>query len=33
MATRVGPELGRNALTFVHRYPASQAALAQLDRG
>jgi lysyl-tRNA synthetase class 2 len=33
MATRVGPNLGRNALTFVHRYPASQAALAQLDAG
>ena len=31
MATRVGPALGRNALTFVHGYPASQAALAQLD--
>jgi elongation factor P--(R)-beta-lysine ligase len=31
MATRVGPLLGRGALTFVHRYPASQAALAKLD--
>src|SRR5689334_22057216 len=28
MATRVGPALGHTALTFVHRYPASQAALA-----
>ncbi len=27
----VGPSLGRRALTFVHRYPASQAALARLD--
>ncbi len=31
MATRVGPQLGGNALTFVHGYPASQAALARLD--
>lgn len=31
MAVRVGPRLGRGALTFVHRYPASQAALAELD--
>jgi elongation factor P--(R)-beta-lysine ligase len=31
MATRIGPALGRNKLTFVHRYPASQAALARLD--
>jgi lysyl-tRNA synthetase class 2 len=31
MATRVGPKLGAHALTFVHRYPASQAALAELD--
>ncbi len=31
MATRIGPQLGRNALTFIHRYPASQAALARLD--
>jgi lysyl-tRNA synthetase class 2 len=31
MSTRVGPDLGRNALTFVHGYPASQAALARLD--
>jgi lysyl-tRNA synthetase class 2 len=27
----VGPRLGRGALTFVHGYPASQAALARLD--
>jgi elongation factor P--(R)-beta-lysine ligase len=31
MSTRVGPGLGRGALTFVHGYPASQAALARLD--
>ena len=31
MAVKVGPVLGKNALTFVHRYPASQAALARLD--
>ncbi|MGB6449554.1 MAG: EF-P lysine aminoacylase EpmA [Steroidobacteraceae bacterium] len=31
MAACVGPKLGRGAFTFVHRYPASQAALAQLD--
>lgn len=31
VGTRIGPELGRNALTFIHRYPASQAALARLD--
>ena len=31
MATRVGPGLGRGSLCFVHRYPASQAALAQID--
>lgn len=31
MAARVGPRLGIGALTFVHRYPASQAALAALD--
>lgn len=31
MGARIGPQLGRNALTFVHRYPASQAALARLD--
>ena len=31
MAAEVGPRLGRNALTFIHGYPASQAALARLD--
>jgi elongation factor P--(R)-beta-lysine ligase len=31
MGAVVGPRLGRGALTFVHRYPASQAALARLD--
>jgi len=31
MGALVGPRLGRNTLTFVHRYPASQAALARLD--
>lgn len=31
MAVCVGPRLGRGALSFVHRYPASQAALARLD--
>lgn len=31
MATRVGPALGQRALTFVHGYPATQAALARLD--
>ena len=31
MGARIGPELGRSALTFVHGYPASQAALARLD--
>lgn len=31
MGTRVGPTLGRGVLTFVHRYPATQAALARLD--
>jgi lysyl-tRNA synthetase class 2 len=31
MSVRVGPRLGRGGLTFVHHYPASQAALAQLD--
>jgi len=31
MGTKVGPRLGRQALTFVHSYPASQAALARLD--
>jgi lysyl-tRNA synthetase class 2 len=31
MGARVGPALGATSLTFVHRYPASQAALARLD--
>jgi elongation factor P--(R)-beta-lysine ligase len=31
MAAQVGPQLGRGAFTFVHSYPASQAALARLD--
>jgi len=31
MATLIGPKLGRDALTFIHGYPASQAALARLD--
>jgi len=31
MGMAVGPELGRGAMCFVHRYPASQAALARLD--
>lgn len=31
MGAHVGPTLGRGRLTFVHRYPASQAALARLD--
>lgn len=31
MSVRIGPHLGRGALTFVHGYPASQAALARLD--
>ncbi|MEP7247694.1 MAG: EF-P lysine aminoacylase EpmA [Gammaproteobacteria bacterium] len=31
MGARIGPRLGKNALTFIHRYPASQAALARLD--
>lgn len=31
MGAAVGPRLGINALTFVHAYPASQAALARLD--
>jgi lysyl-tRNA synthetase class 2 len=31
MGARVGPRLGRGALTFVHGYPAGQAALARLD--
>jgi lysyl-tRNA synthetase class 2 len=31
MGTLIGPRLGRDALTFVYGYPASQAALARLD--
>ena len=31
MSVRIGPQLGREALTFVYGYPASQAALARLD--
>jgi elongation factor P--(R)-beta-lysine ligase len=31
MGAVVGPNLGANALTFVHGYPATQAALARLD--
>jgi len=31
MGSLVGPRLGRQRLTFVHGYPASQAALARLD--
>jgi lysyl-tRNA synthetase class 2 len=31
VGARVGPALGATALTFLHRYPASQAALARLD--
>jgi lysyl-tRNA synthetase class 2 len=31
MGATVGPRLGTNALTFVHAYPATQAALARLD--
>ena len=31
MGAIIGPRLGRGALTFVHSYPASQAALARLD--
>jgi lysyl-tRNA synthetase class 2 len=31
VATQVGPGLGRGALCCLHHYPASQAALAQLD--
>jgi lysyl-tRNA synthetase class 2 len=33
VGAQVGPALGANALTFMHRYPASQAALARLDAG
>ena len=31
VGAKVGPALGDGALTFLHRYPASQAALARLD--
>ena len=31
MAARIGPQLGLEGPTFVHHYPASQAALARLD--
>jgi lysyl-tRNA synthetase class 2 len=31
IGARVGPTLGAQTLTFLHRYPASQAALARLD--
>jgi len=31
MAALVGPRLGRDRLTFVHGYPATQAALARID--
>jgi lysyl-tRNA synthetase class 2 len=31
MGALVGPRLGRNALTFIHGYPASQAALARVS--
>jgi elongation factor P--(R)-beta-lysine ligase len=31
MGVKLGPTMGKKALTFVHRYPASQAALAGLD--
>lgn len=31
MGAVIGPTLGRGGLTFIHRYPASQAALAELD--
>lgn len=33
MSTVVGPKLGANKLTFIHEYPASQAALARLKPG
>lgn len=31
MGSVIGPQLGRGGLTFIHGYPASQAALARLD--
>jgi len=33
VGAKVGPALGATTLTFMHRYPASQAALARLDPG
>jgi lysyl-tRNA synthetase class 2 len=33
VGAQVGPALGASSLAFVHRYPASQAALARLDAG
>jgi len=33
VATRIGPRLGSSSLTVLHHYPASQAALAELDAG
>lgn len=33
MGAVIGPRLGRSALTFVHNYPATQAALARLNPG
>jgi elongation factor P--(R)-beta-lysine ligase len=33
MGTCVGPRLGRDRLTFIHGYPATQAALARIDPG
>jgi elongation factor P--(R)-beta-lysine ligase len=33
VGAQVGPALGATGLTFLHRYPASQAALARLDAG
>lgn len=33
VGAQVGPALGASTLTFLHRYPASQAALARLDPG
>jgi lysyl-tRNA synthetase class 2 len=33
VGAQVGPALGAGGLTFMHRYPASQAALARLDAG
>jgi lysyl-tRNA synthetase class 2 len=31
MGARIGPQLGQSGPLFLHRYPASQAALARLD--